>query len=165
MKEFCVNPLVLVMGCIFVIRPFINNNISVATIALRWQTCFGKYLTYPFFQLWNNRLHLKFWCYKFCSTKFWEVDPKTNWTQGNLATPCVLENPILIIWLFRFLEKWSDCIGTRRELADSDLPPLPHQHPCKDLEVGYLSMCGHNNDFTVTNCEKTRTYLQSVAWP
>jgi hypothetical protein len=36
MKEICVNPLVLVMGCIFVVRPFINNNISMATIAL-WQ--------------------------------------------------------------------------------------------------------------------------------
>jgi hypothetical protein len=29
-----VNPLVLVMGCIFVVRPFIENNINVATIAL-----------------------------------------------------------------------------------------------------------------------------------
>jgi hypothetical protein len=41
MKEICVNifspyvnPLVLVMGWVFVVRPFINNNINVATIAL-----------------------------------------------------------------------------------------------------------------------------------
>jgi hypothetical protein len=91
MKKNCVNPLVLVMGCIFVVRLLINNNISVAKIALRQPACFwrvsnlgGK--TYPFFQLWNNRFHLKFWCHKICSTKFWEVDPKTNLTQWNLAT-------------------------------------------------------------------------------
>jgi len=95
MKEICVsisspyvNPLVLVMGCIFVVRPLIENNINVATIALRQPTCFwrvsnigGKKLS--FFQLWNNRLSLKFWCHKVCFT-IWEVDPKTNWTQGNL---------------------------------------------------------------------------------
>jgi hypothetical protein len=42
MKEFFVNPLVLVMGCIFVARPFINNNISMATIALRQSTRFWR---------------------------------------------------------------------------------------------------------------------------
>jgi hypothetical protein len=51
------------------------------------QHAFGEYPTYveetyPFFQLWNNRLHLKFWCHKVC---IGEVDPKTNWTQGNLV--------------------------------------------------------------------------------
>jgi len=30
----CVNPFVLVMGCMFVVRPLIDNNINVATIAL-----------------------------------------------------------------------------------------------------------------------------------
>jgi hypothetical protein len=81
--SLCVNHIVLVMGCIFVIKPFIDNNINLATIALRQPTCFWEYPTqvekaYPFFQLWNNRLRWKFWCHKVCSTKFWEVDPKIN---------------------------------------------------------------------------------------
>jgi len=42
MKEICVSPLILVMGCIFVVKPFINNNISVATIALPQLMCFWK---------------------------------------------------------------------------------------------------------------------------
>jgi len=42
MKEICVNPLVLVMGCIFVVRPLIDNNINVATIALQQLTCFWR---------------------------------------------------------------------------------------------------------------------------
>jgi hypothetical protein len=39
---FCVNPLVVIMGCIFVVRPLIDNNINVATIALRQLTCFWR---------------------------------------------------------------------------------------------------------------------------
>jgi hypothetical protein len=51
----------------------------------------------------------------------------------------------------------------RRELANSDLPPLPHQHARKNY-VGfrgmYISMCGRNNNFTATNSEITLTCLQ-----
>jgi hypothetical protein len=51
----------------------------------------------------------------------------------------------------------------RRELANPDLPPLPHQHARKNY-VGfrgmYISMCGRNNNFTATNSEITLTYLQ-----
>jgi len=71
--------------------------------------------------------------------------------------------------LWHFLKKSSNFVDleVRRELANSDLPPLPHQHPRKD-HVGfggtYLSMCGRNNNFTATNSEITLTYLQSVAW-
>ncbi len=49
MKGICVNisfsygnPLVLVMWCIFVIKPFIDNNISVVTTALRQPKCFWR---------------------------------------------------------------------------------------------------------------------------
>jgi hypothetical protein len=52
MKKTCVNifypyvnPFVLVMGCIFVVRPLIDNIINVATIALRQPMCFGEYAT------------------------------------------------------------------------------------------------------------------------
>jgi len=65
------------------------------------------------------------------------------------------------------LKKSSNFVDleVRRELADSDLRPLPHQHPRKDhVRFGgtYLSMCGRNNNFTATNSEITLTYLQ--AW-
>jgi len=67
--------------------------------------------------------------------------------------------------LWHFLEKSSNFfdLEVRRELANSDLPPLPHQHTRKNY-VGfrgtYLSMCGRNNNFTATNSELTLTYLQ-----
>jgi len=63
--------------------------------------------TYPFFQLWNNRFHLKFWCHKVCSTKFWEVDPKTNCTQGNLATHVSWKTLYLSYHFLGFLKSGS----------------------------------------------------------
>jgi hypothetical protein len=79
---------------------------------------------------------------------------------------------IWVIWgftgdscLWKFLKKSSKFVDleVRRELDNSDLPPLPHQHPCKN-HVGfrgtYLSMCGGNNNFTPTNSEITLIYLQ-----
>jgi hypothetical protein len=67
--------------------------------------------------------------------------------------------------LSHFLKKSSNFLDleVRRVLANSDLPPIPHQHPRKN-HVGfrgtYLSMCGRNNNFTANNSEITLTYLQ-----
>jgi len=60
--------------------------------------------------------------------------------------------------LWHFLKKSYDFVDleVRRELANSDLPPLPHEHPCKN-HVGfrgtYLSICGGNNSFIATNSD------------
>jgi hypothetical protein len=42
MKEICVNALVFVMGCMFVVRLIIDNNINLAIIALQQPTCFWR---------------------------------------------------------------------------------------------------------------------------
>jgi len=60
--------------------------------------------------------------------------------------------------LWHFLKNSSNFVDfeVRRELANSDLPPLPRQRPFKN-HVGfrgtYLSMCGGNNNFTATNSD------------
>jgi hypothetical protein len=68
-------------------------------------------------------------------------------------------------YLSHFWKKSSNCFNleVRSGLPNSDLPPLPHQHPRKNhvaFRGTHLSMCGRNKNFTATNSEITLTYLQ-----
>ncbi len=50
---------------------------------------------------------MKFWCQKVCSTKFWYVDSKTNWTQVNLVAHVSWETLYLSYDFLGFLRSGS----------------------------------------------------------